>query len=140
MAHSYPPYLGPVHPGFVPSACYDSRGHHSSMTAVSLFMGSWSPTLPEQMSRARPSSAAATTWQNGKPVSASSQLSTRKPNHILLMSVHNPSQPITTSVLSRLCSGISCLVRAVVLKKKRLDVVQAMLEFRGGIHQTQEKF
>lgn len=43
--------------------------------------------------------------------------------------VHNAIYPIDTSVLNRVVGGSATLIRAVIMKKKRMDMVEAMMEF-----------
>ncbi len=57
--------------------------------------------------------------------------SSKRPSHILLVSVFFPKYPITTGVMSKLCGGIARPVRAVVLKKTNVDVIQVLIEFQS---------
>jgi len=57
--------------------------------------------------------------------------SARRPNHILLFSIYQPLHPITTDVLRRVCQGLAYVVRAVVIRKRQLNCVRAMVEFSG---------
>eukprot|EP00094_Tigriopus_californicus_P013029 TCALIF_12598-PA protein Name:"Similar to HNRNPLL Heterogeneous nuclear ribonucleoprotein L-like (Homo sapiens)" AED:0.07 eAED:0.09 QI:0/0/0.5/1/0/0/2/693/392 len=54
-----------------------------------------------------------------------------RPNHILMVFVHNAIYPINTSILHRVVGGSARLVRAIILKKKLLDTVEAMMEFES---------
>ena len=52
----------------------------------------------------------------------------KKPNHILLFTVLNPTYPVTCDVLNTICSPIGKVLRVVIFKK---NGVQAMEEFES---------